>query len=332
MEFSAYVVDRNASGEVRAALETVGVDNLPPGDVLIQAHWTSLNFKDALAATGNPGVVRRFPHIPGIDVAGVVANVTSPEGGSPFSPSTEVLVTGYDLGAGRWGGWSQYVRVPREWVVARPAKLPLREAMVLGTAGFTAAMCVEALLHHEVFPAKGEVVVTGATGGVGCLALMLLAKLGYRVVAVTSKTGCHDKLREWGASEILPREAVIDASGKPLLSARWAGVVDTVGGNTLATLVRQTRLGGCIAACGLVGGTDVSLTVHPFILRGVTLAGIDSAWCPAEKRKQIWSKLSDEWRLEKLDSVTTETELRNIDPFVPRILAGEIAGRTVIKI
>ena len=252
---------------------------------------------------------------------------------TPFRKlNDEVIVTGYDLGAGHWGGWSQYVRVPSQWVVKRPNSLSLRSAMVLGTAGFTAALSVAAILHHGIEPESGEIVVTGATGGVGCIAVMLLAKLGFRVVAVTSKTAWHDRIRQWGATEILPREAVVDSSGKPLLTGRWAGAVDTVGGNTLATIIRQMRVGGCVAACGLVGGTELPLTVHPFILRGVTLAGIDSAWCPVDKRRMIWSKLSDVWRLADLDQITTETDLQNIDPFVRRILAGEIAGRTVIRI
>ena len=328
MEFLAYLVDRDSQGKVRGGVKTVDSGSLPAGEVLIKARWSSLNYKDALAATGHPGVVRRFPHIPGIDVAGIVAE-TSVEG---FRLNDEVFVTGYDLGAGHWGGWSQYVRVPSTWVIKRPEKLTLRSAMILGTAGFTAALSVAAILHHGIEPADGEIVVTGATGGVGCVAVMLLAKLGYRVVAVTSKSAWHERIRKCGASDVLPREAVVDASGKPLLTGRWAGAVDSVGGVTLATIIKQMRVGGCVAACGLVGGTDLPLTVHPFILRGVTLAGIDSAWCPMEKRRVIWSKLSDVWRLADLDQVTTETDLQNIDSFVQRILAGEIAGRTLVRI
>jgi acrylyl-CoA reductase (NADPH) len=331
IEFLAYLVDRDNQGKVHGSIKSVNRDSLPPGEVLIKAQWSSLNYKDALAATGHPGVVRRFPHIPGIDVAGVVEEVTG-AGVDHWKPNDLVIVTGFDLGAGHWGGWSQYVRVPSQWVVKRPEHLTLRDAMVFGTAGFTAALSVAALLHHGIEPQSGEIVVTGATGGVGCIAVLLLAKLGFRVVAVTSKTAWHERLRQWGATEILPREAVVDSSGKPLLTGRWSGAVDTVGGNTLATILRQMRVGGCVAACGLVGGTELPLTVHPFILRGVTLAGIDSAWCSADKRRIIWSKLSDAWRIADLGRITTETDLQHVDPFVQRILAGEMAGRTVIRI
>lgn len=328
MNFLAYLVDRDDQGKVHGAIQTVDASRLPAGEILIHAQWSSLNYKDALAATGHPGVVRRFPHIPGIDVAGIITESTD----ELFHPHEEVFVTGYDLGAGHWGGWSQYVRVPSKWVVKRPEKLSLRSAMALGTAGFTAALSVATILHHGVAPDDGEVVVTGATGGVGCVAVMLLAKLGFRVAAVTNKTSWHERLRKCGASEILPREAVVDSGGKPLLTGRWAGAVDTVGGTTLTTLIKQMRIGGCVAACGLVGGTDLPLTVHPFILRGVTLAGIDSAWCSMEKRRVIWSKLTDVWRLPDLDKVTTETDLQSIDPYIQQILAGQVAGRTLVRI
>jgi putative YhdH/YhfP family quinone oxidoreductase len=267
-------------------VQTIPLGDLSGDGVLIRARWSSVNYKDALAATGHAGVVRRFPHIPGVDVAGEVVEVgnTIGEPGFALAPGSPVLVTGYELGAGAWGGWCQYVRVPRGWVVPCPATLSLRDAMILGTAGFTAALSVDALVAHGVTPGDGEVVVTGATGGVGCLAVGLLAKLGFQTVAVTGKPDCHARLRQWGARDVIGREAVVDASGKPLLPARWAGAVDTVGGATLSTIVRQTLKRGCVTACGLVGGTDLALTVYPFILRGVTLAGIDSAWCPLERR------------------------------------------------
>jgi acrylyl-CoA reductase (NADPH) len=204
--------------------------------------------------------------------------------------------------------------------------------MILGTAGFTAALSVDALVAHGVTPGDGDVVVTGATGGVGCLAVGLLAKLGFQTVAVTGKPDCHARLRQWGARDVIGREAVVDASGKPLLPARWAGAVDTVGGATLSTIVRQTLKRGCVTACGLVGGTDLALTVYPFILRGVTLAGIDSAWCPLERRVALWNRLATDWRLDSLEDLVTETSLDEVARYVHRILAGDVQGRTLVRI
>jgi putative YhdH/YhfP family quinone oxidoreductase len=204
--------------------------------------------------------------------------------------------------------------------------------MILGTAGFTAALSVEALLAHGVTPGSGEIVVTGATGGVGCIAVRLLARMGFTAVAVTGKTASHGTLREWGAREVVGREAVVDTSGKPLLSARWAGGIDTVGGAMLATTIRQTRPGGCITACGLVGGTDLPLTVYPFILRGVTLAGIDSAWCSHERRVAVWNRLATDWRLDGLEGLATESPRADVGQHVTRILAGDVLGRTVVRI
>lgn len=331
-EFSAYYVERDVNGVVQGRIKTLSDANLPPGDVLIRAEWSSLNYKDALAATGNPGVARRLPHVPGIDVAGTVTEIANQEGTSDLQVGDEVLVTGYGLGADRWGGWAEYVRVPRGWIIKRPPALSLRETMVLGTAGFTAAQCVQSLQHHGIQPESGDVVVTGATGGVGCIAVKLLAKLGYRVHAVTGKPGMEQRLRAWGALAVLGREEVLDASDKPLLPGRWAGAVDTVGGATLTTLIRQTKDHGCVSACGLVGGTNLGLTVFPFILRGVTLAGITSSGCLPGPRQEVWRKLAGPWKLDGLEELTTEVRLQEVGDLVPKILAGGITGRTVVRI
>lgn len=331
-DFSAYYVERDSAGVARGTFRKIPTNAIPPGEVLIEAQWTSLNYKDALAATGHPGVAKRLPHVPGIDVAGVVAEISGSGHSPALAVGDEVLVTGYELGAGQWGGWSELVRVPREWVIKRPTGLTLREAMSLGTAGFTAAQSVDALQHHGIRPDSGDVIVTGATGGVGCVAVMLLGKLGYRVTAVTGKQALHGRLREWGATEILGRESVIDNSGKPLLGGRWIGAVDTVGGPTLSTLIRQTKDQGCVTACGLVGGTELTLSVYPFILRGVTLAGITSSGCPRSKREEIWNLLSGKWRLPMLENATSEVSLDQVGNLVPKILAGEIVGRTVVRI
>lgn len=328
-EFRCYYVERDDQKKVSAGPRTIPWGDLPEGDVLIRVDYSSLNYKDALGATGHPGVVRKFPHIPGIDAAGHVVESRA----GAFKPGDAVIVTGFQLGAPAWGGYAEYIRVPAGWVVPAPRALSLRESMILGTAGFTAAISVEALLRNEIQPGSGEIVVTGATGGVGCIAVAILAKLGYKVAAVTGKASGHDFLRRLGAQTILPREEVNDVSGKPLLGGRWAGAVDTVGGNTLATVIRSTQQHGCVTACGLVGGVELPLTVHPFILRGVQLAGIDSSEYPIERRAGLWHKLATQWRPDDLESlVYATTDLENLDAEIKQILAGQIQGRVVVKL
>lgn len=326
--YRACLVESATPGRFGGRITEVDSARLPAGDVVLRVEYSSANYKDALAAGGHPGVVRTFPHVPGIDAAGTVIESSTAE----VPAGTAALVTGYDLGAARWGGWAEYIRVPADWVVPLPAGWTPREAMILGTAGFTAAQAVQALQRQGLVPAAGPVVVTGATGGVGSLAVLLLAQLGYGVSAVTGKPEQSDWLRSLGAAEVLPREAVHDRSGKPLLAARWAGAVDTVGGHTLATIIRSLDHRGCVAACGLVGGADLPLTVYPFILRGVKLDGIDSAQCPAASRREIWRLLSHEWRLSGLDRIAREFELHDVDRVVESLLAGQSIGRPVIRI
>lgn len=323
-----YLVRKTGKDEIQSGIDSRPLFELPTGDVLIRVAFSSLNYKDALAATGHPGIARSFPHVPGVDVAGIVAESASPS----FRPGDEVLVTGYELGVERWGGWAEYVRVPAEWVLPLPDGLSTEESMIIGTAGLTAALCVRTLEQHDVKPDSGDVVVTGATGGVGSIAVKLLAKLGYSVVAVSGKSDRHSWLTELGAARIVSRTDVMDESKKPLLSARWAGAVDTVGGDTLATLLRSTKPAGCVTACGLVGGADLSLTVYPFILRGVTLAGIDSVGCPRDRRTEAWRRLAQEWKLDGLDSISTRIKLQEVDDYVQRILAGGVTGRIVIDL
>jgi putative YhdH/YhfP family quinone oxidoreductase len=224
------------------------------------------------------------------------------------------------------------VRVPQDWVVPLPKGLSLRESMMLGTAGLTAGFCVDALQKHDVRPDRGEVVVTGASGGVGSFAVAILAKLGYQVAAVTGKTTAHEYLRSLGAAEILPREAVDDTSGKPLLSRRWAGAVDNVGGHALSTILRSMQLSGCVAACGNAAGFDLPITVYPFILRGVTLAGIDAAWCPIPLRHETWRRLAGEWKLDCLDRIARFIGFEELPPQFEEILAGRVTGRLAITI
>ena len=275
--FRCFLVRKTGSDAIDASVQTRPFHELPSGDTVIRVEWSSLNYKDAMAATGHRGIVKSFPHVPGIDAAGTVVESDS----SDLKTGQSVLVTGYQLGAERWGGWSEYVRVPSDWVVPLPEGLTLRETMILGTAGFTAAQCVWSLVEHDVMPDRGPVVVTGATGGVGIIALMLLAKLGYQVTAVSGKTEQYDWLRSLGAAERRGTGRRLRQERQCVAASRWAGGVDTVGGMTLSTIVRSLSHRGCVAACGLVGGHDLPLTVYPFILRGVTLDGIDSAMCPA---------------------------------------------------
>jgi len=325
-EFACLMVRRDDDGNVVSAVEKITAAELPPGDVLVKVAYSSLNYKDALACQAHPGVVRKLPHVPGIDAAGEVVESTSPD----YQSGDEVLVTGYDLGTTHWGGYAEYVRVPAEWVVAMPAGMTSELAMTYGTAGFTAAQCVAAIQHHGIEPAAGEVVVTGASGGVGSLAVALLAKLGYQVTAITGKPAQASLLQQLGAAQILPREAASDDSKKPLLPARWAAAIDTIGGNTLATLLRSTDHRGCVAACGLVAGHDLPLTVYPFILRGVTLAGIDSAHCPRESRLQIWQHLATDWRLDSLEIITSQIALADVPSKAQAMLDGQTFGRTLV--
>ncbi len=302
------------------------VSELPAGDVTIAVQWSSLNYKDALAATGNKGVAPNLPHVPGIDAAGVVT-----EGTDEFPVGQNVIVTGYDLGGKHWGGLAETIRVPESWVVPLPDSLSLRDAMILGTAGFTAAQCVRELMRNEVSN-ELPIVVTGATGGVGSLAVKLLRKLGYRVTAVTGKPDAKGWLMKLGADAILDRAKMDLNSTRPMLSTAFSGAVDTVGGATLSWLLKSTDVNGCVAACGMVGGTELDMTVFPFILRGVRLAGITSALCPMDERLKIWQRLSGPWKLENLDDLATEVDLESLSPAIEEILAGRVRGRVVVRI
>ena len=326
--FRCYLVTKDAAERVTAAITRRPIDDLPAGDVTVRVAYSSLNYKDALAVTGHPGVNKVFPHVPGVDAAGtVVASQTA-----NFRPGDQVLVTGFDMGANRWGGYAEYVRVPWEWIVPLPAGLTLRESMMLGTAGFTAGLCVDALQKHGGLPDRGEVVVTGASGGVGSMAVNILAGLGYQVAAVSGKAAARDYLRGLGASQILGREQVDDRSGRPLLSARWVGGVDTVGGSILSTILRSTRHSGCVAACGLAASNELPITVFPFILRAVTLAGIDAAWGSIPLRHEIWQRLAGPWKPAQLEAMARFIDLPELPKYVDDILAGRIMGRVVVKI
>lgn len=323
--FDALWIEEQADGSFQRSVVQRSVDDLPPGELLIQVYYSSLNYKDALSATGNRGVTRKYPHTPGIDAAGVVVESAV----SDFQPGDEVIVIGYDLGMNTPGGFGGYVRIPAAWAVKRPSGLTLRESMALGTAGFTAAQCVDALLNHGV--RSGEVLVTGATGGVGSIAVALLSKLGLTVVAATGKPEEADYLHAQGAASVIERSEADDLSARPMLRERWAGVVDTVGGNILATAIRATRYGGAVAACGMVASPTLELTVFPFILRGVKLLGIDSVNVVIEERSMLWQRLADEWKLDTLDNFAREVSLADLTAEIDAILLGQQRGRVIVK-
>ena len=326
--FRCYLVTKDAEGKVSGEITERPLEELPAGEVLIRVNYSSLNYKDALGATGHPGVNRVFPHIPGVDAAGCVAASDVSE----FVEGDPVLVTGFDMGSNRWGGYAEYVRVPRDWVVPLPDGLSLKESMMLGTAGLTAGFCVDALVRHDVGTDRGPVLVTGASGGVGSVAVAILAKLGYEVAAVTGKPEAAGYLQSLGAAEILAREDVDDPSDKPFLPERWAGAVDTVGGKMLADVLRAAEHGGCVAACGNVGGVRLETTVFPFILRGVILAGIDSVRCPMRLRHETWEKLAGPWKPDCLEEISEIVALETLPERFDEILASRIAGRVVVKV
>jgi acrylyl-CoA reductase (NADPH) len=294
---------------------------------LIEASYSSVNYKDALAATGTGKILRRFPLIGGIDVAGVVASSSDPR----FRDSDRVLVTGYDLGVANDGGYAGYVRVPADWVVPLPDGLTPFEAMALGTAGFTAGLSVVRLERNGLNPVKGPVVVTGASGGVGSIAVAVLARLGYHVTAITGKDDAHEYLRQLGAREVLSR-ATLEMGTRPLEKARWAGAIDAVGGDTLAWLTRTTDHWGGIASTGLTGGVELHTTVMPFILRGVSLIGIDSASCPMEIRTEVWRRLASDMKPHALEAIAHEISLDGLQDAFATLLSGKARGRFVVNL
>ena len=328
--FRCYLVRQTGNGQIKGGMDERPLRELPDGDVDVEVKYSSLNYKDALAATGHRGVVRNFPHVPGIDAAGTVVSSQAQH----IDEGSDVIVTSYELGAGRWGGWSECIRVPAEWIVPLPDGLSLHEAMVFGTAGLTAALSLQAVTGAGVSPGDGEVLVTGATGGVGCLATAMLSLAGFNIVAATGKSDRHDWLKQLGANRVIDRSEVLSPDDKPMQPARWAGAIDCVGGETLAAVVRSTKPLGCVAACGLVGGVELPLSVYPFILRGVTLAGIDSANCPVDVRQSMWNQLAGDWkvRLPDGDDFVRTVPLTAVGEHVERMLNGESAGRTVIDI
>ncbi|WP_353053822.1 YhdH/YhfP family quinone oxidoreductase, partial [Bacillus thuringiensis] len=291
-------------------------------------HYSSLNYKDALSATGNKGVTRTYPHTPGIDAAG---EVVSSEDNS-FKAGDQVIVTGYDLGMNTSGGFGEYIRVPSSWVVPLPEGMSLKESMMYGTAGFTAALSVYKLIGAGIKPNMGDVLVTGATGGVGSVAVSILSKLGFNVVGATGKMEEEDMLLRLGAKKVIHRAELNDESGRPMLKGIYAGVIDTVGGRMLETALKTVKYGGCVTTCGNVAGQELQTTVYPFILRGISLLGIDSVQCPADVRSDVWTLLANEWGNKELRSYTGECTLEELEEKFTLILQGKLKGRTIVKI
>jgi acrylyl-CoA reductase (NADPH) len=322
--FRAILVEKTDAGQA-ARLAELEESSLPPAEVLLRVERSTINYKDALAITGRSPVVRKFPMVPGIDGAGVVLESASPS----FRPGDRVLVNGWGVGESHWGCLAERARLEGRWLLPVPAAFTAAQAMAIGTAGYTAMLCVMALERHGLTPAQGEVLVTGAAGGVGSVAVAILARLGYRVVASTGRTSEAPYLQALGAAEVVDR-AALAAPGKPLQKERWAGVVDSVGSTTLANACAQVRYRGAVAACGLAGGMDLPASVAPFILRGVSLLGVDSVMAPVEERRTAWERLARELDGAKLISITREIGLAEALPAAQQVLAGQVRGRLVV--
>ncbi len=329
--FKALVVTEE-NGYYLSGVERRELKDLPSGDVLIRVSYSSINYKDALSASGNKGVTRSFPHTPGIDAAGVVVSSSSPN----FSSGDEVIVTGYDLGMNTWGGLSEFIRVPANWVVNKPEELSCRQAMVLGTAGFTAAMCVDTLLQVGIAPSQGPVLVTGATGGVGAIAVWLLSNLGFDVTASTGKLAATPWLTALGASSVINRDTISEPTKRPMLKTEWAAVVDTVGGDTLSNALKAVQYGGSVACCGMAGSTELNTSVFPFIIRGINLMGIDSVELPLEVKIDIWRMLASEWNFKEAGALEEllckPITLYGVPDALETVLDGKHQGRYLVSI
>ncbi|CAH0166774.1 acryloyl-CoA reductase [Peribacillus sp. NPDC101481] len=327
-QFDALVVNKQ-DDQFTVNIQKLSLDDLPQGEVLIRVHYSGVNYKDSLAAIPNGNIVSSYPIVPGIDMAGVV--VSSED--SRFKEGDEVIATSYGIGVSQSGGYSQFARVPAEWIVPLPDGLTMKEAMIIGTAGFTAALSVLRLEENNLTPEQGSVLVTGATGGVGSFAVSILSKLGYSVEASTGKESEHGYLKKIGAATIVSREDVYDGKLRALGKQKWSGAVDPVGGEPLASVLSQIKYGGAVAVSGLTAGTSLPSTVFPFILRGVNLLGIDSVNCPMDTRLKVWHRLATDFKLEHLEQlIQQEITLEELPDVLPTLLKGEARGRTIVKL
>ena len=324
----AFVVEKNHNDEIISGVKDVLKPICGENEVIIKATYSSLNYKDALSSVGNPGVTRVFPHITGVDVAGEIVETKS----NIFKVGQKVIVTGYDLGMNTNGGHSQYVKVPASWVVTIPSSLSDKEAMIYGTAGLTAALSINELISNNITQESGDILVTGATGGVGSLAVAILSKLGFNVVALSGKEDKISYLKEIGASEVVLREEFLKDSSKALLKQRFAGVIDTTGGDILSTALKQTNYDGIVTCCGLTASSSLNTNIFPFILRGVRLIGIDSVECSLDKKQDAWEKLAGKYSIKNLNEITNEISLDGIKDAYEKLLNGTAVGRYLVKI
>jgi acrylyl-CoA reductase (NADPH) len=325
--FRALVL-RDEGEKIVPRIESVDEDRLPPGQVTVAVEYSTLNYKDGMILQGIGRLVRNYPHVPGVDFAGTVERSDAPE----FKPGDPVILTGWRVGETRWGGYAEKARVPASYLVRRPDGISARQAMAIGTAGFTAMLAVIALERHGLQPGAGDVLVTGAVGGVGSVAIALLSRLGHRVVASTGRPEQRDYLTELGAADLIDRATLAAKPSRPLDAERWAGAIDAVGGTTLATILTQLKYRASVAACGLAGGSDLPATVIPFLLRGVNLLGIDSVMCPRDERIEAWQRLARGLPLDKLDRMTETVPLSALPGLAPKILDGATSGRIVVDV
>jgi len=328
MTNKAFVVNKTEDGKFTSGIEEISIPSLEENEVLIKSTFSSLNFKDALSSVGNPGVTRNFPHVTGIDVSGIVEQSNCKD----FKKGDEVLVTGYDMGMNSDGGHQSYVKVPASWVVKKPSEITDKEIMTYGTAGLTAGLSINELLNNGITPQSGEVLVTGATGGVGSITVSILSKLGFEVVAISGKEDKIPFLKELGAKEVILRNDFDIENKKPMMKERFSGVVDTVGGNILAEALKAIKYDGVATCCGLTSSFALNTNVFPFILRGVRLIGIDSVECKIEKKIAVWNKLANEFKIDTLAALTNEISLEDLPDAYEALLAGKAVGRYVIKI
>ena len=324
----AFVVEKIGEKEFTSGIQDISTPKCEENEVVIKVTYSSLNYKDALSSIGNPGVTRKFPHITGIDVSGTIFESTSPI----FKVGERVLVTGYDMGMNSNGGHAQYVKVPASWVARIPDSISDKEIMTFGTAGLTAALSVNELIENGIKPESGDILVTGATGGVGSIAIAILSKLGYNIVAISGKKDRIDFLKNIGANEVILREVFEENTNKPLLSEKYAGVIDTVGGQILANALKEVKYDGVVTCCGLTSSSQLNTNVFPFILRGVRLIGIDSVECKLEKKQAAWEKLASRWKINSLNTIVNEITLDEIKVAYEHLLSGKAVGRYVVKI
>jgi acrylyl-CoA reductase (NADPH) len=325
INYKALVVEE-LDGVFNSSVKSLNSDDLPKGEVIVQVHYSSLNYKDALSVSGNKGITKKYPHTPGIDAAGKVVFSENEK----FQIGDEVIVTGYDLGMNTAGGFGQYIRIPAEWVVKLPTGLSLKESMIIGTAGFTAGISISRLVGL-VKPSDGKVLVSGATGGVGSVALSILSKIGYQAVAISGKETEYEFIESLGAVEIFPRAQFQEVDKRPMLSAQYAGAIDTVGGTILENILKSIQPMGAVTTCGSVASTQLNMTVFPFILRGISLIGVSAQNYPTSLRAGLWTKLANEWKPDNIVDLYNEISIFEINDAVSKILEGKLKGRTIIK-